>query len=107
MYNPYQRAFYDRLTDDACVFGKLGARVQKNGAWKSILQHGPFHLLCFLLTVLFFTFGIGYQTITFFLLPAIIVIVLYARMVPSFWFIPLLMWPAMTLGTFFAYAILP
>jgi hypothetical protein len=101
-YLPYQRAFYDRLLATN-LFGLQG-EVTSSPILYRLLIHGPVNILTFFLLILTFTFGPGYQPIAFCFFPAVVILVLYTRSVPSVWQIWLIACPALTIGQFFAYA---
>lgn len=101
-YLPYRRAFYDRLLAKRTL-GCRGELIDNKHLY-NIAAHAPVNITCFLLLVLGFTFGPGYQPISFFFIPTIVLMVLYTRSCPSLWHVALVVWPSVTLGQFFAYA---
>ena len=68
------------------------------------LKHLPFNVFAFFFVVATFCFGPGYQPLAFLFMPGILFLVGYTRSAPSGWMIPLMIFPAMTIGIFFGYA---
>lgn len=87
--NEHQRLFYDGLME----------RFQNR-----ILGHFLVNLIWAVLIMVLLAFGPGYQAVPILFLPCIVLIVLYARSAPSCWCLILVLWPAMTVGSFFAFA---
>ncbi|KAI3654258.1 hypothetical protein MP228_000977 [Amoeboaphelidium protococcarum] len=88
--NPYKAQFYDR-----CV-NATGLK----GFQKDLLVGA----IVFLIIVALFTFGPGYNPIAVTFLPALFVILAYGRSVPTPWGIWAVVFPAVSIGTFFAWA---
>ena len=102
LYNPYKPHFYDRVLD-CCVFNFL-EQYGSTEKTRSFLRHLPLNLLVFFSLIALFTFGPGYQPIAIAFLPALILLVAYTRSAPSWWHLVVVAYPAVTIGTFFAYA---
>jgi hypothetical protein len=101
-YNPYKVHFYDRLVSTK-LFGFL-VKPEQSPSTRQFLQHLPLNTLVFFALIALFTFGPGYQPIAFIILPALAVLLAYTRSAPTYSHVFLVAYPAVSIGTFLAYA---
>ncbi|KAI3661744.1 hypothetical protein MP638_003752 [Amoeboaphelidium occidentale] len=101
--NPYKKQFYNRLVKLA-PFNILANCAPSDSKFRPFLEHLPIQAFSFFAIIALFTFGPGFQPISAFVLPALLVFIGYTRSTPHVWQVLVFAWPAVSIGTFFAYA---
>lgn len=103
LHNPYRRQFYDRAIQ-LPPFRLLYDTAKSKNFDHQWLLHLPINIVVFLALVALFAFGPGYQPIAVTFIPTLCLMLAYGRSTPNKWSLLVLVFPAISIGTFFAYA---